>query len=94
MDEKSYENILIFEVSHKTLTEVKPLRIMFDKVDGFIRDYDGTKYLVLFGREKYNAIYDRIRSLIGSKAILHILFIIIMQKSKFIQMMICLLKKH
>ena len=25
----------------------KPLRIRFDKVDGFIRDYDGTEYLVL-----------------------------------------------
>ena len=34
---------------------------MFDKVDGFIRDYDGTKYLVLFGLEKYNAIHDSIR---------------------------------
>ena len=33
---------------------------MFDKVNEFIRDYDGTKYLVLFGPEKHNAIYDRI----------------------------------
>ena len=32
---------------------------------GFIRDYDGTKYLVLFRLEKYDAIYDRIRYLIG-----------------------------
>ena len=27
---------------------------MFDKVDGCIRDDDGSKYLVLFGLEKYN----------------------------------------
>ena len=33
---------------------------MFNKVDRFIRDYDGTKYLVSFSLEKYNAIYDRI----------------------------------
>ena len=41
---------------------------MFDTVDGFIRDYDGTRYLVLFGLEKYDAIYDRIRYIIGLKS--------------------------
>ena len=41
----------------------KPLCIMFDKVDGFVVDYDGTKYLVLFGLETYDAIYDRIKYL-------------------------------
>ena len=30
----------------------KPLRIMF-KVDEYIRDYNGTKYLLLFGSEEY-----------------------------------------
>lgn len=39
---------------------------MFDKVDGF-RDYDGTKYFVLFSAEKY-VIYDRIRHLIELKS--------------------------
>ena len=33
---------------------------MFDKVVGFIKDYDETKYLVLFGPEKYDIIYDGI----------------------------------
>ena len=28
-----------------------PLRITFDKVDGFITVYDGTEYLVLFASE-------------------------------------------
>ena len=36
---------------------------MFDKVNGFTRVYDKTKYLILFGLEKYNAIYNRIRYL-------------------------------
>ena len=67
MDEKSYENILIYDVLYKTLVAAKPLRINFDNVDEFIRDNDGTKYLVLFGLEKYNAIYDRIIYLIGLK---------------------------
>ena len=46
----------------------KPLRISFDKVIRFIRAYDGTTYLVLFGTEKYDFIYNRIRYLIGVKS--------------------------
>ena len=38
---------------------------MFNKLDGFIRDYSGIKYLVLFGPEKWDAIFDRITYLIG-----------------------------
>ena len=30
-----------------------------------LRDYDKTKPLVLFGREKYDAFFDRIRYFIG-----------------------------
>ena len=44
-----------------------PLHIRFDKVDGFIRIYDGNRYLTLFGSEKYDAIYSRIRYLINLK---------------------------
>ena len=40
---------------------------MFDKVDKFIRHYDRTKYLILIGLGKYDAIYDRIRYLIVLK---------------------------
>ena len=43
----------------------KHLRIRFDKIDGFIRVYDGSRYLVLFGPEKYDLIYKRIRYLVG-----------------------------
>ena len=53
MDEKPYKNILIRDASYRTLISAKPSRIIFDKVDEFIRDYDGTKYLVLFGFEKW-----------------------------------------
>ena len=34
----------------------KPLRIRFDKIDGFFRIYDGTRYLILFGSENYGAL--------------------------------------
>ena len=56
MDEKSYENVLIYDILYKTLIRAKPLRVMLDKVDVFIRDYDGTEYIVLSGLEKYDAI--------------------------------------
>ena len=66
IDEKSYENILVYNISYKRL--IKPLRITFNKIDGFIKVYDGTKYLVLFGNEKYYYIYNRIRYLISLKS--------------------------
>ena len=45
----------------------KPLLIRFDKLNGFITVYDGTRYLVLFGDEKYYFIYNRISYFIGVK---------------------------
>ena len=48
------------------MTDIKPLRIMFDKINVFIRVYDGTRHLVLFGIEKYDFVYNRIRYLIGA----------------------------
>ena len=36
-NEKSYENILVYDISYRTLIGAKPLCIRFDKVDGFIR---------------------------------------------------------
>ena len=43
------------------------MRIRFNKIDGFIRVYDGTRYLVLFGSEKYDSFHNRIRYLISVK---------------------------
>ena len=56
LDEKSYENILTYGISYETLLAAKPLGFMFNKVYGFIRDN-----LILFGLEKYNTTYSRIR---------------------------------
>ena len=67
-DEKSYKNILSYNISYKSLSDYKPFRIRVDKIDVFIRVYDGTRYLVLFGSEKYDSIYDRIRYLISVKS--------------------------
>ena len=43
------------------------LLIRFDKIGGFFKIYDGTRYLTLFRSEKYNAFY-RIRYLISIKS--------------------------
>ena len=66
MAENSCKSILINNVSYKTLIGAKPLRVISDKVDGFVRDYDRTKYLVLFIPKNNNAIFDRIRYFIPS----------------------------
>ena len=42
LDEKSYENILIYNVAYKRPYGAKPLRIILDKVDEYIRKYDTT----------------------------------------------------
>ena len=39
------------------------LRIRFDTRDGFIRVYDGTRYLVLFGSEKMIPFRTRLNTL-------------------------------
>ena len=47
--ENSYENNLIYDIPYKASMGAKPLRKKFDKMDGFIKIYDGTRYLVSFG---------------------------------------------
>ena len=61
IDNESYKNILVYNISCKSLIDAKPLCVRFEKKDGFIRVYDGARYLVLFGSEKYDFIYNMIR---------------------------------
>ena len=79
---KSHENILIYDISYKTLIDSKPLRIRFFKIDGIIRIYDGTKYLTLFCSEKYDAIYNRIRYLVSQKSGITYIFSYYFAKTK------------
>ena len=48
IDEKLYENILVYNISYKILVGDKSLRITFHKIDGFITVHYGRRYLVLF----------------------------------------------
>ena len=52
IDCKSYENILIYDISVQTLIDPQLLGIRFGKIDGFIRIYNGNRYLTLIGSEK------------------------------------------
>ena len=60
--------MLLYGIPYKTLIGAKPLRIIFSKVDKFVRNYYLIKYLVLFGLKKYDAIYDIVRYLIRLKS--------------------------
>ena len=52
LDKKLYkeknENILIYDISCKTSTGEKPLRIRYGKIDGFIKIRNKIRYLVFF----------------------------------------------
>ena len=56
MDGKPNQHILIYGISYKTLIGAKPLRSRFNKVDGFIRIYDGARFSIFLGSEKYDKI--------------------------------------
>ena len=49
LDKKWHENILVYDISYKTLIIAKPLRIRLTKVDGFMTNFDVTRHLLLFG---------------------------------------------
>ena len=61
IDEKTYENVLIYNNSCRTLIDPKPLRIRFDKIVGFFGFYNESWYLILFGPGNSDALCIRIR---------------------------------
>ena len=94
IDEKIYKNILIYDISHKTFMISKPLRIWFDKIDRFIKLYNGIRYLALVGHSWYDNICDSIKYLISKKMVLKIVLIIILQESELTHITLYLLKKY
>ena len=84
INEKSHKNIMTDNISYKILNGSKPLHIRFNKIGGFIKTFDETRYLTLLGPEKYDATYGRIRYSISLKVAPHIFFFTILQKSKLI----------
>ena len=64
--DKKFESILPYNISYKNLIG-KPLSARFNKTVGFIRVFDGTRYLELSGSKKYDSIYSKIRYLTSVK---------------------------
>ena len=58
---------MVYDILYKTLINTKPLLIRFDKIDGFMKVYNGTRNLVLFGPEKYDVIYNSVRYIRSQK---------------------------
>ena len=81
--------MLAYDISYITLIGAKPVRIRFNKVNEFVRFYDGSRYLVLFGDEKYDFIYNRIKLFIRVK-VGPISYLIFYQKLKLILIIIYL----
>ena len=67
---------------------LKCLSIRFDKIDGFIRIYDGNRYLILFGPEKYDVPYNKIKYLISQISGIICIFHTVIGKSKSILMIL------
>ena len=66
---ETYETISICDISYKTSTGPKPLRIRFDKIDSFIRVLDGEiKHLALFDTGLFDKFCDKIKYLMGEKS--------------------------
>ena len=63
----------------------KPLCIRFDKVDGFIKIYDETRYLLSFGPKNMIQFMIELDILQVKEVVLHIVLIIILQESELIQ---------
>ena len=81
---------MIFQANF--LTGTIPLRIRFNKIDGFIKIHNKIRYLVLF--DWCDKVYDRIKHLISENVVLQIVLIIILQESELIHMILYLLKKY
>ena len=81
VDEKSYKNILIYHIefviikdfSYRTINSVNTLYLTINKMNGYIEDSNGNKYLTLISTdegkgtlEKYEELWNEIRDLITS----------------------------
>ena len=98
LDEKSfknkYEKILIYDISYKTFMGAKPMRIRFDKLNGFI------KIMMELDIYYYMIMKDIMQFIIGlnilevKKVVLKIVLIITLEEPGLIHIIFYLLKKY
>ena len=69
LDKKLHENVSVFDILYKTSTGPRPLRIKFDKIDGFIMVLDAKiKHLILFNYGLFDKICNEIKYCISKKS--------------------------
>ena len=91
--QKTY--ISVYDISYKTSTGPKPLRIRFDKIDEFIRTRDDKfRHLVLFGHGLLDKICDKIKYLISKKSDITDSIDHNFGEIRIIHIIFCLLKKY
>ena len=92
LNKKLYENISGINISYKTRTCLKPLRIRFGKIDVFIISLDvKIKHVVLFDYGLLDKVCDKVKYLTRKKkVVLQIILIIIFERSKLIHIIPCL----
>ena len=73
IDEKSYKNVFIYDISYLTLNEVKPLYLIVNNAKADFKECHENKYLTKFHTDKsrdtlkkYGKIWSKIRNLIRS----------------------------
>ena len=85
IDEISYKIILVYNIPNKTLIDAKPLRVRFDKIDGFITVYDGTRYFILFGSKNMISFTTELDVISVKTGITYIISIIMQNQGRFIR---------
>ena len=67
-NKKLYENISVYDTSHKISMGPRPLCIRFNEIDRFVVILEGKiKHLILFDYELFIKVCDKIRYLISKK---------------------------
>ena len=91
---KLYQIISVYNISYKSPAGLIPWCIRFNKVDECIISLEGKiKHLVLFDYGLLDKICDKIKILVSKKVVLQTALFIILERCRFIHIILCLLEK-
>ena len=91
---KLYQIISVYNISYKSPAGLIPWCIRFNKVDECIISLEGKiKHLVLFDYGLLDKICDKIKILVSKKVVLQTVLFIILERCRFIHIILCLLEK-
>ena len=91
---KLYQIISVYNISYKSPAGLIPWCIRFNKIDECIISLDRKiKHLVLFDYGLLDKICDKIKTLVSKKVVLQTVLFIILERCRFIHIILCLLEK-